>query len=111
MVRLKKYLYVLRPLLACRWILQHATPPPMLFSCLAEAYLPPDVLALTHALLRAKRESPEAALAPRIEGINAYIEEQFPLVEQAVKNLPTPAPAGWEGLNEMFLRIVLGKGA
>lgn len=30
-VRLKKYFYVLRPLLACKWILAEGTPPPMLF--------------------------------------------------------------------------------
>lgn len=31
-VRAKKYFYVLRPVLACRWILDRGTPPPMLFS-------------------------------------------------------------------------------
>ena len=32
MVRAKKYFYVLRPILACQWILEKGTPPPMLFS-------------------------------------------------------------------------------
>ena len=32
MVKAKKYFYVLRPILACRWILEKGTPPPMLFS-------------------------------------------------------------------------------
>lgn len=31
MVKVKKYFYVLRPVLACRWILEKKTPPPMLF--------------------------------------------------------------------------------
>ena len=31
MVRAKKYFYVLRPVLACRWILERGIPPPMLF--------------------------------------------------------------------------------
>ena len=30
MVRAKKYFYVLRPVLACRWILEKGTPPPMI---------------------------------------------------------------------------------
>lgn len=30
MVRAKKYFYVLRPILACKWILEKGTPPPML---------------------------------------------------------------------------------
>lgn len=32
MVRAKKYFYVLRPLLACRWIFRTNTPPPMRFA-------------------------------------------------------------------------------
>ena len=31
MVKAKKYFYVLRPVLACRWVLEKQTPPPMLF--------------------------------------------------------------------------------
>ena len=39
-VKAKKYFYVLRPLLAGQWILKTGSPPPMLFSELAEAELP-----------------------------------------------------------------------
>ena len=35
-VRLKKYFYVLRPLLACKWIFAEGTPPPMLFKDLMD---------------------------------------------------------------------------
>ena len=31
-VKLKKYFYVIRPILACKWILDKKTAPPMLFS-------------------------------------------------------------------------------
>ena len=41
MVKAKKYFYVLRPVLACRWILDKGSPPPMLFSELMEAELNP----------------------------------------------------------------------
>jgi hypothetical protein len=36
-VKAKKYFYVVRPLLACHWILEKGTPPPMLFDELVEA--------------------------------------------------------------------------
>ena len=39
MVKAKKYFYVLRPILACLWILEKGTPPPMLFSELLESQL------------------------------------------------------------------------
>jgi hypothetical protein len=52
MVRAKKYFYVLRPLLACRWILRTNTPPPMLFSELAAADLPAHLNESVQELLR-----------------------------------------------------------
>lgn len=36
MVKYKKYFYVLRPILACKWIAEKKCPPPVLFSELAE---------------------------------------------------------------------------
>lgn len=38
-VNYKKYFYVIRPVLACKWIEEHACPPPVLFSQLVEAEL------------------------------------------------------------------------
>lgn len=43
MVKAKKYFYVLRPVLACRWILDQGTPPPMLFTELMDAQLPREL--------------------------------------------------------------------
>ncbi len=37
LVRAKKYFYVLRPVLACQWILDRGTPPPMLFFRIAKS--------------------------------------------------------------------------
>lgn len=59
MVRAKKYFYVLRTLLACRWILRTNTPPPMLFSELAAADLPAHLNEFVQDLLRIKMEVPE----------------------------------------------------
>lgn len=39
MVRYKKYFYVLRPLLACKWIEKKQSPPPVLFQELVEEVL------------------------------------------------------------------------
>ena len=49
MVPLKKYLYVLRSILACRWILKKRTSPPVLFQELADAELEP--VSYTHLTL------------------------------------------------------------
>ena len=59
MVRLKKYFYVLRPLLACKWILAEGTPPPMLFKTLMDKYLDEDVKPDVLKLLDLKINTPE----------------------------------------------------
>jgi uncharacterized protein len=73
-VRYKKYLYVLRPLLAARWIRDGRGAPPMRFAELAEATL--DNAALIdeiNRLLEVKMRAGEAATSPRWEGIHAFI--------------------------------------
>ncbi|WP_395744951.1 nucleotidyltransferase domain-containing protein [Prosthecobacter sp.] len=59
-VSLKKYLYVFRPLLACRWIERSLGQVPMLFQELVDAVLEePEVRAALEALLARKRAGDE----------------------------------------------------
>lgn len=58
-VKIKKYFYVLRPVLACRWVLNRNTPAPMRFSELAEAELPAELFDEVRRLLKLKTEFPE----------------------------------------------------
>jgi len=77
-VRYKKYLYVLRPLLAARWIRDGRGVPPMRFAALAEATL--DDRALLHEinrLLEVKMRAGEAATSPRWNGIHDFIEREL----------------------------------
>ena len=83
MVKAKKYFYVLRPVLACRWILNRRTPPPMLFSELVESELDPAVLQDVNRLLDLKMNSPETKTIPRVESltnISRAISRRFGLV-------------------------------
>lgn len=77
-VRYKKYLYVLRPLLAARWIRDGRGVPPMRFAALAEATL--DDRALLdeiNRLLEVKMRAGEAATSPRWNGIHDFIEREL----------------------------------
>ena len=77
-VRYKKYLYVLRPLLAARWIRDGRGVPPMRFAALAEATL--DDRALLdeiNRLLQVKMRAGEAATSPRWTGIHDFIEGEL----------------------------------
>lgn len=75
-VRLKKYFYVLRPLLAVRWIDSGRGMPPMRFADLAARMLDDDALLdEINALLEVKMRAGEAEYGPRRPRIHAFITE------------------------------------
>lgn len=106
MVRLKKYFYVLRPVLACRWILEHQSAPPMAFSALAEACLPKEIKPEVDRLLAMKMASSEMEYGPRIEDVNRYLDESIREISEAVAEIPSSAQLPWKDLNDMFIRLV-----
>jgi predicted nucleotidyltransferase len=81
----KKYLLVLRPLLAARWIREGRGLPPMRFADLAQALLDDHApVADIDALLEVKRRAGEAAAGPRREALHAYIEHELHAAQAAV---------------------------
>lgn len=94
-VRYKKYLYVLRPLLAARWIAQQGTVPPMVFAELAEATLDTvrdaRLIDDLRALLAIKMRAGEGQTSPRWPRLHAFIENE--LAHHAAHPVRTPAPA------------------
>ena len=106
MVRAKKYFYVLRPVLACRWILNRGTPPPMLFSRLMEAELPEALREDVQSLLDRKRNAPEVRMIPRMERLHTYLDSSIREIKTAVQVLPDGRNPGWEELNTLFLQAV-----
>lgn len=105
-VRLKKYFYVLRPILACRWILEKKCPPPMLFSELAEACLAPELKPAVNELLRWKMATPEIGEGNRIDVINNYLDASIVEIENILTAYPPDESCSWEELNRIFLNIL-----
>ncbi len=110
-VRYKKYLYVLRPLLAARWIRARPGVPPMRFAELAQHTLDPardaELVAELNALLEVKMRAGEAATSPRWPRIHAFIEAELAAnAAEPVAALPrTEAPALDAFLCETVLRF------
>lgn len=107
-VRLKKYFYVVRPLLACRWILDKQSPPPMLFSELVNAELPSYMKPYIDYLLDIKINSAEKDYGDKIPQINEYIESEFISIEDEISKLPKEVSNQWQLLNTLFLDVVKG---
>ena len=109
-IRLKKYFYVLRPILACRWIMDRGTPPPMGFSDLVESVLDEAVRPQVEALLARKIGTGELTDGLRIDALNRYIEEQLESLQGTVAQMPYEPADHWNELNGLFWDILNLKG-
>ena len=77
-VRLKKYLYVLRPLLACRWIERGLGQPPMEFAELVyHAVDDAQVLLAIAELVARKAAGDELDIGAKIDVLNAFIHAEL----------------------------------
>ena len=105
-VPLKKYLYVVRPLLACRWILKMGTPPPTAFSLLCEAVLPKSLSTEVEQLLAVKKKATEKAMGTHIVPLDEFISAQLAEIESHLLTMQDDTTADWEKLNMLFVATV-----
>jgi uncharacterized protein len=102
-IRIKKLFYVLRPLLACRWIERTESQPPTQFAALvAPQWVTHEEKAWIAALLQAKSTAVEAQpfeLATELaEGIRAELEHY----QRAASLLTAPQKAGLAELDALL---------
>lgn len=105
-VRIKKYFYVIRPLLAAKWIIDKREQPPMLFSELVDAELPEVLMPVINELLEKKKVMPEMGIAKKIKVLDEFIESELIRVKEAAdqeENLKI----GWDELDRLFRSAVL----
>lgn len=106
-VKLKKYFYALRPILAAKWIVTHQTFPPMVLRRLLELISDrPDILTEIDRLLKLKAISNEATTIPVSPLLNDFIQAEIDKCELAIKLIPKheidPQP-----LNDLFKQYAL----
>jgi len=78
-VWLKKYLYVLRPMLACRWIERGLGPAPMEFDALvAQVADEPGLAEAIRDLVRQKMAAAELDRGPKIPILSDFIAAELP---------------------------------
>ena len=84
--KLKTYLYALRTLLCCRWLLDDREAPPMEFNIIKERYLPmgSEMRALVDKLLDDKAVSVEAEKRNRIPMLDKYLQVELGKLEGAM---------------------------
>lgn len=102
-VRLKKYFYVLRPLLAIDWITTHQTPPPIQFEELLHL-AKPEVKVEAQKLLEHKRTTSELGEGNPIPILDRFIAERLAEDDQKFKDLESQHDTAEvkQNLNKLF---------
>lgn len=103
-IRLKKYLYVLRPLLAVRWLESGRGAVPMLFQELLATLIPPSALRTAiEALLQAKQSRAELASGPPIPLLSDWITAELTRLAAGPALPRIASSADPHRLNALFL--------
>ena len=111
-VRLKKYFYVLRPLLAIRFIENRSGVPPVQFQQLVDSVAPEIIRPAIARLLELKRSAPELGLGQPVPEIGEFIESELERHGESFSGQGRPdileGAEMREELNDVFRRSVLG---
>jgi predicted nucleotidyltransferase len=114
-VKIKKYFYVLRPILACEWIERYNEMPPIEFQSLVDGLVPEgsELKAVILNLLARKIAGDEMDYEPKINPINEFLEERIGFYERMASDMQAAEGGQEERLDELFreaLREVWGEG-
>tara|TARA_A100000171_G_scaffold37012_1_gene35889 strand:- start:2519 stop:3286 length:768 start_codon:yes stop_codon:yes gene_type:complete len=107
LVRVKKYFYVLRPILACKWIEAKHTMAPMEFQTLVDSLITDKELAKEiDSLLKRKKSGEELDKEPKIQIINDFVESEIKRLQQAVKEYDIDKVPNTEKLDLVFRKTL-----
>ncbi len=106
-VRLKKFFYTLRALLACRWIAASGQQPPTAFVRLCEAeWVSDSERAMIDGLLQAKQQSNESDASDLPLGVMDWLHKELANAAEAATRVRSAADLGVEPLNELLRELV-----
>lgn len=103
-VKIKKYFYVLKPILACAWIERNNEIPPLDFNVLVQELLPQDseLRDTVQNLLFRKMSGEELSMGPRLDVLNVYLEQQIAHYENIAPDFDHGRGIGDDTLDELF---------
>lgn len=105
-VNIKKLFYVLRPLLACIWIMNKQTMPPTAFKELfAQHELSHGIMEFINLLLAEKSVSSEKHKIHLPKEISVWINEQILKLTMFANTITTTNVIKWEPLNAIMLEM------
>jgi predicted nucleotidyltransferase len=105
-VKIKKYFYVLRPILACMWIENNKKSPPMEFEKLLTQINDKGLLENINKLLLRKKSGMELGLEKKVTVINDFIERQLKYFEDKVNTFDSKKKPKQDKLEKAFVTIL-----
>lgn len=105
-VKYKKYVYALRPLLACKYIEERHEIPSVRFEDLLKQSLLERLREEIKEMLVIKAESDEKDLKPKMPVIQEYIEKEIDRYGQLSKAMADDRNPDWTALDQVFLKII-----
>ena len=105
-VKLKKYFYVLRPVLCCRWLSEHGTVPPVAFEELRRTVLPAELEKIVTELLVRKQVADEKELIERIPAMDTFLLSEMDRIHELTKTMGKVHFADYEPINTLFRNIL-----
>jgi len=106
-VRIKKYFYVLRPILACDWILQTNTMAPVEFDKLLESQVKEqNVKTEIQKLLTRKMAGEELNEEPKIEILNDFLDRKIKFYNKYVNSIEKSDPPETARLDSLFKQTI-----
>jgi predicted nucleotidyltransferase len=105
-VKLKKYLYVLRPLLAVRWLERYGEVAPIEFEVLRTVLDHPTVQAAIDTLLAVKRHVSEQATQAPVAVLHDWIVQEIARLQHYQGISGQADPAVWPTLNTLFVEVL-----
>jgi predicted nucleotidyltransferase len=107
-VKVKKYFYVLRPLLAALWIEKHHETPPLLFETLLGQISDERIAESVKRLLERKRAGVEFDLEPKSEALNTFISTTIKHLEESAHDFNPRKKPEQADMEKIFVEILNG---
>jgi len=107
LVKSKKYFYVLRPVLACDWIRNENSFPPMEFQDLVDSQITDGKLKTEiAALLKRKMAGEELKEEPKIEILNEFLRQKIEFYKDYVEQIEPNEKPPTELLDKLFKETI-----
>lgn len=106
MLSAKKYLYIIRSILAINWCITRFEPVPMRFDDLKNAMMPKDLLPNVDRMLASKRSTSETHMTEHDDGLDAWIHEEMGHIPTDLKQFTHKPKIEWERIDKVFLEAL-----